>query len=276
MRATTLFAGESLTVYRFRCTFGPRDRPFAEVHRAHSISYVRRGSFGCRTLGRTYELVPGALMVGRPGQEYMATHEHHACGDECLSVKMSPDLAATLLPEESVWRLARVPPLAELVVAGELVQAAAEGRSGVSVEEAAMMLAARFAKVASPGEETSVKTTEADRRRAVEAALWLEENAAEPVGLKDVARQVALSPFHFLRIFKSIIGVTPHQYLVRLRLRRAAKLLAQGGMPVTEVALEAGFGDLSNFVRTFGRAAGVPPARFAKKPPGGKVNLSFS
>jgi AraC-like DNA-binding protein len=61
------------------------------------------------------------------------------------------------------------------------------------------------------------------------------------------------------------VGVTPHQYVLRVRLRRAAKLLARGGMAVTEVALECGFADLSNFVRTFRRAAGVPPARFSKR-----------
>jgi AraC-like DNA-binding protein len=58
--------------------------------------------------------------------------------------------------------------------------------------------------------------------------------------------------------------VTPHQYLLRCRLRRAAGLLADDGRPVTEVAYEAGFADLSNFVRSFRRAAGVSPRTFRK------------
>lgn len=262
MQATRLYAGDALSVHLYRCSSGPTDRPFAEVHARHSLSYVRRGSFGCRTLGGEHELVAGAVMVGQPGQEYTATHEHHACGDECLSIKMSAQLADTF--GKTVWDLARVPPLAGLMVAGELVQAAAEGRSDVGVDEAALMFAERCATVASPGKTIPSEPRKIDKRRAVEAALWLEENAAEPVGLEDVARQAALSSFHFLRNFKSVLGVTPHQYLVRLRLRHAASLLAQGGMSVTEVALEAGFADLSNFVRTFGRAAGVSPARFSK------------
>lgn len=271
MQATTLYAGEALSVYAFRCTAGPADKPFVEVHRAHSLSYVRRGSFGCRTLGAEHELVAGAVMVGRSGQEYMATHQHHACGDECLSIKLSHELAEHLFPEEP----ACVPPLAELMVAGELLQAAAEGRSDVAVEEAALVFAGKVASVASR-KRISSHASEADGRRAVEAALWLEENAAEPVGLEDDAREVHLSPFHFLRIFRSVTGVTPHQYLVRLRLRRAAKLLTERGMPVTEVALEVGFGDLSNFVRTFGRAAGVSPARFSKETARGSSRVRFS
>jgi AraC family transcriptional regulator len=56
--------------------------------------------------------------------------------------------------------------------------------------------------------------------------------------------------------------VTPHQYLIRSRLRHAARLLAHDTRPVTDVALDVGFADLSNFVRTFHRAAGVSPRRF--------------
>jgi AraC family transcriptional regulator len=59
-----------------------------------------------------------------------------------------------------------------------------------------------------------------------------------------------------------VLGVTPHQYLVRSRLRHAAGLLADSDRPVTDVALEVGFADLSNFVRTFHRAAGVSPRGF--------------
>jgi AraC-like DNA-binding protein len=63
-------------------------------------------------------------------------------------------------------------------------------------------------------------------------------------------------------MFAAVVGATPHQYLVRTRLRKAARLLADGDRSVTDVAGEVGFGDLSNFVRTFHRAAGVSPRRF--------------
>src|ERR1044071_5731327 len=136
MQATTLFESASLSVYDYRCTRGPRDRPFSEMHQRHSVSYVRSGSFGCRTLGRAWDFVAGAVMVGRPGQEYTATHEHHACGDECLSVKMSAELVDGFSKGKTLWEVARVPPLPELMVLGELAQAAAEGRTSVGVDEA--------------------------------------------------------------------------------------------------------------------------------------------
>jgi AraC family transcriptional regulator len=73
-----------------------------------------------------------------------------------------------------------------------------------------------------------------------------------------------LSAFHFLRLFARVLGVTPHQYLVRCRLRHAARLLADPARSVTDVAFDVGFADLSNFVRTFRRAAGVSPRTFRK------------
>lgn len=262
MHATALFEGESLSVYYYRCTSGPADRPFTEVHAAHSISYVRNGSFGYHTQGKLHELVAGAVLVGREGQEYTATHEHHGCGDECLSVKIAPALAETL--GDAAWGVASLPPLSELMVLGELAHAAADGRSDIGVDEAALLFAARAAAIAARKGATRETTSAKERRRIVEAALWIEANSAEPLDLERMARQAGLSPFHFLRMFGRVLGVTPHQYLVRTRLRRAARLLKEGGLPVTDVALEVGFADLSNFVRTFRRAAGVSPARFSK------------
>ena len=261
MQATTLFEGAALSVYSYRCSAGPADRPFAELHARHSLSYVRRGSFGCRTLGREHELVAGAVLVGRPGREYMATHEHHGCGDECLSVKLSPELADSF---GTLWNAACVPPLPELMVLGELAQAAAEGRSGVGVDEAALLFATRVADMVQPERKARVRTNARERRRAVEAALWLEARAAGPVRLEDAAREAGLSPFHFLRVFAKTVGVTPHQYVLRLRLREAARLLADSSRRITDVALDCGFADLSNFVRTFRRAAGVAPREFRK------------
>jgi AraC-like DNA-binding protein len=101
-----------------------------------------------------------------------------------------------------------------------------------------------------------------DRRRAVETALWIDAHSHRPIDLDDAAGQAGLSPFHFLRLFSRVLGVSPHQYLVRSRLRHAARRLAGDDSAITDIAYDVGFGDLSNFVRTFHRAAGVSPSRF--------------
>ena len=79
----------------FRCSAGPGDKPFAEQHHCHSISYVRKGSFGLHCRGKFFELVAGSVLIGHPGDEYICTHDH-VCGDECLSFFLSPELVEAI------------------------------------------------------------------------------------------------------------------------------------------------------------------------------------
>ena len=261
MAATPVFQRGPVTVADYRCTVAPGDAPFVERHGGYSLSYVRRGSFGYTSRGNSYELVAGSLLVGFPGDEFVCSHDH-AYGDECLTIELAPELVASIGDRPETWRSGALPPLPELLVLGELAQAAADGRSDVGLDEAGMALAARFVALVSDRDAAPPTASTRDRRRAVAAALWLDAHAHEPLALDDAAREVGLSPFHFLRLFAAALGVTPHQYLVRARLRRAARLLAEDERSITDVAYDVGFGDLSNFVRTFHRAAGVSPRRF--------------
>lgn len=262
MLTATLLRSGPTKVLDCRCTAGPRDRPFTEVHDSFSVSYVRRGSFGYHSRGRSFELVAGSVLIGCLGEEFVCTHDHHAGGDECLSFHLAPELVADLGDSPRAWRVGAIPPMAELAVLGELAQASAEGRSGLGLDEAGLRLAARFVEIVSGREHRRARGQARDRRRAVEAALWLDAHSHEELDLERTAATAGLSPFHFLRLFTAVLGVTPHQYLVRSRLRKAAHLLAEEERSITDIAFEVGFGDLSNFVRTFHRAAGVSPRGF--------------
>jgi AraC-like DNA-binding protein len=262
MTATTVLHTGAISVYDYRCSAGPHSKPFVEQHSTHSIAYVRKGSFGCTKRGTSFELVAGSLMIGHPGGEYVCSHDHHICGDECLSFSYSPELIDEIGGGTHAWETGCAPPLCELMVLGELAQAAACGRSDVGLDEVGHALAGRFVEVVSGRPQKPVQASARDRRRAVETALWIDAHSHQPIDLEDAAGEAGLSPFHFLRLFSSVLGVSPHQYLVRSRLRHAARLLADDGRAVTDIAYDVGFGDLSNFVRTFHRAAGVSPLKF--------------
>jgi AraC-like DNA-binding protein len=261
MNRTTLLARKRISVSDFRCTAEPGEKPFAEQYACHSISYVRKGSFGCHFRGRFHELVAGSILVGHPGDDYTCTHDH-ACGDECLSFFIDPELVEAIGDRADVWRIGSVPPLGELMVLGELAQTAADGNSDIGLDEVGHLFAGRFVDVVAGRAPKSMTAAMRDRRRAVETALWIDAHSHRPIDLEDAAAQAGISPFHFLRLFSNVLGVTPHQYLVRSRLRHAAKRLADDDSPITDIAYDVGFGDLSNFVRTFHRAAGASPLRF--------------
>ena len=258
--ATTLRRGP-LSVVDYRCTAGPSDEPFVERHESFAVSYVRKGSFGYRLRGQSFELVAGSVLVGYPGDEYICTHDH-AHGDECLSFHFTPDAAETFGDSHTIWRAGCVPPVPELMVLGELAQATAEQKTDLGLDEAGLLFAARFVEIVSGHKHRPRIDRGRDRRRAVEAALWIDANVDQAIDLDRVATEAGLSSFHFLRLFAGVLGVTPHQYLVRSRLRHAARLLVDDSRSITDVAIDVGFGDLSNFVRTFHRAAGVSPKVF--------------
>jgi len=272
LHARPLIAGEDLSVYDVHCSAGPGDAAPIEIHRSFVLAFVRSGSFGVRTERGAHQLVPGGFMLGAPGESYVCTHEH-AQGDSCLSFHLSPALVDDLGGDRSgTWHAGGLAPETELGMLAALGQAAAAGETDISLEEAALLLVERFLSRGRPTRQAWAPRP-ADRRRAVETALWMEASAAEPLRLGSLARRAGLSAFHFLRVFSRVLGVTPHQYLVSARLRRAARLLADPSRRVTEVAYEVGFGDLSNFVRTFRRASGVSPGRFGQLVRSGRRTL---
>jgi AraC-like DNA-binding protein len=262
MQVTEKARTASLAVYEYRCTAGPSDAPFNEIHREYSISIVRHGSFGYVSRGRLYELIPGSLLVGRVGDEYTCTHEHHACGDDCLSFNFSPALIEEVGDDRDAWRIGGVPPVPELMVMGELAQAVVDGRSTLRFDEVAYLLLARWLQVVKGSKSRGTKLKSHDRQRVIDIARWIEASSHEDIDLDRTAQAAGMSPYHLLRTFARVLGITPHQYLIRARLRHAARLLTDDGSTITQIAGAVGFADLSNFIRTFGKAAGMSPQQF--------------
>ena len=184
MAVTTTLHGGAVSVTDYRCTAVPGDKPFVELHGGFSVSYVRKGSFGYLLRGNSYDLVAGSIMIGYPGDEYMCTHEHVG-GDECLSFQLPPELVDSIGAGAEIWRTGGVPPLAELVVLGELAQSAAAGVTDVGLDEVGLLLAARFVDMVGDARRRSAKPTARERRRAVEAALWIDAHAHEPIDLAE-------------------------------------------------------------------------------------------
>jgi AraC-like DNA-binding protein len=83
--------------------------------------------------------------------------------------------------------------------------------------------------------------------------------------LASLAREAGLSPYHFLRIFKRLTGATPHQYVLRARLRKGAMRVAAEGAKVVDIALDCGFGDVSNFNHAFRAEFGVSPRVYRRQ-----------
>ena len=100
--------------------------------------------------------------------------------------------------------------------------------------------------------------------RLVRARDAIHARYAQPLSLERLAREAALSPFHFLRLFRRAFGETPHQYLTRVRIDAAKRLLLDD-VPVTDVCFEVGFQSVGSFSALFARKVGTPPTAFRRR-----------
>jgi len=98
-------------------------------------------------------------------------------------------------------------------------------------------------------------------RRAIEA---LEADLGRPPSLHQLAGQVGLSPSHFCTAFRQSAGLPPHQFLLRSRVARAKRLMADRRLSLTEVALQSGFAGPCQFATTFRRLEGMTPTAYRR------------
>ena len=157
------------------------------------------------------------------------------------------------------FRYARLPALRTFASLIARAGAGATGSIAVAWEELGVFLAARATVVdkGASGEARPPRNAVAHVSQAVRA---IARHPDEPWTLTRLARDARLSPYHFLRTFQAVTGVTPHQFILRTRLREAAARVVEGDTSVLDIALDCGFGDVSNFNRAFREEFGVSPS----------------
>ena len=93
------------------------------------------------------------------------------------------------------------------------------------------------------------------------AREYIKTHYAKNLTLKELAGVACLSPFYFQRLFLANAGISPHDFLIQFRIKKARKMLEQG-KSLAHAALDAGFADQSHFCRAFKRVTGVAPGRY--------------
>jgi AraC family transcriptional regulator len=142
------------------------------------------------------------------------------------------------------------------------LEAIGQGRIPLEIDETVAALATTVLSMASAHVAAPLWASARDERRIADVVRYMDEQANEPHTLGGLAGMVALSRFHFLRLFRQTIGVSPYQYLLTLRTRRAAIRLIESSEAVSAIAFEAGFADLSTFNRRFRRLFGMSPLAY--------------
>ncbi len=261
-----LAAGDGWSVHEVLCRAGPSDRPFEERHDGFSVSVVIEGSFTYRSDAGHGLLYPGALLLGNNGSCFECGHAH-GIGDRCISLNVREEqfseiAAAAAATSRFRFSAPSLPPSPRTLPVIAHMEALSCAPSSLRSEELALRIIERVIAAMTGDRQAPAAPTGRETRRVVEAIRLVEFDAARPFQLKEMAAVAGMSKYHFLRVFRRLTGVTPHRYLISARLRRAALALASSRRPVIAVALDAGFGDLSTFNKTFRAVFGRTPTQY--------------
>lgn len=230
------------------------------AHAGLELAWVREGTLVYR-LGATEVQVPvGGVLVVPEGVEHRTAL---GAGGSAESLHVGRDVVQRLEAELGLHAIYRglAPGVVHLGTPPATSLRRAVGPSG----EWASLVADGFLLNLLRRRLSDERLAELRDRRiaaAIERAL---DDAVEPVRVDDLLKVAGMSRFHFSREFKRRTGASPHQFLIDLRLKHAARLLERGAT-VTEAATRAGFTDLSRFGQQFRRRTGQTPRAFAQLP----------
>jgi AraC-like DNA-binding protein len=259
-----LAEGDGWTVEDMICTSGPGDRSFEEQHSQVAIAIVAAGTFQYRSTAGRELMTPGSLLLGNAGQCFECGHEH-GTGDRCISFgytaeyfeRLAADAGASRVDRH--FRAPRLPPVRDLSPVVAQACAGLIGFTDVSWEEVSVRLAAQVVQLAGGFAPDAAPAWPRAVARVTRTVRAIESQPSARLTLRSMAEEAGLSPYHFLRTFERLTGLTPHQYVLRARLRDAATRLAAEPARVIDIAFDCGFGDVSNFNRAFRAEFGVSP-----------------
>jgi len=270
MTPRTLACGDGWTVTDVICTSGPQDRAYGERHSEYVIALVLAGTFQYRSGLGCALMTPGSLLLGNHGLGFECGHEHGE-GDRCVSFLYTPEYFERLAADAGArggragFSLPRLPAVAALSSIAVRAGIGVTRSNDVAWQDLAVRLAVSAMRLASGAASDDRPLPANAEARVARTVRRIQRHPGAASGLDALARDAGLSPYHFLRTFERVTGVTPHQYLQRIRLREAATRLLAGRGKVIDVALDCGFGDVSNFNRAFRTEFGVSPRSFREK-----------
>jgi len=260
-----LASGSGWRVSDVVCHASPHDRPLEECHDAICIAAVMSGTFQYRSALGSAVLAPGTILLGNAGTCFECGHEH-GVGDRCLALHLTPhyvEAIAAAVPGARVeFTVPRLPPFPQLIPIIAAAESAREERDGAELEELAIRLTGAALSALAVGKGAGRAPSARDERRVSRTLRRIEAEPHERLALGELAREAAMSPYHFLRVFRQVVGMTPHQFVLHTRLHRAAVRLRLSDQGISAIAFEAGFNDLSTFNRRFRRLMGASPAAY--------------
>lgn len=247
-------------------------------HNFYEILYVLEGEYASMVETRTYHLHKGDFLLIDQNlmHKYQPTEDSGNASKRiilwispaCVRELSGQDVDLTECFRQDKSRAWHFPVYYEEMLRGYLLRMAMDGASqGVRrvMDRGYLTLLLAHLNMLC-GREESLLAGEhvAEHPLVHQVSSYVEKHVGESISLDDLAGQVHMSKYHFLRKFKELTGVTAHDFVMNKRLIKACELL-QEGAGITKAYQSTGFGDYSSFLRNFKDAFGISPGQYEKQ-----------
>ncbi len=262
----TLHQSDFYQIKDFKCHCEVCSITEPEYNKSFTVSFIRKGFFEYQTFRRNEEMHVGRLLISKPGYEHKTRH-----------IDNQPDIITIFefkknFFEETVldiygnklpWLLRNndihslmINTTSELEYYHQKIFQKINSKkyNSLEIDELVIGLLEKVMILLS-GAETpeniSDKLKQYHLGTIEKARDYILSHFKDNLSLQQLAEHCFVSPFHFSRIFKSMIKVSPHQYLTSVRLTHAKVLLTESNSPVSDIGYECGFNSPEHFVTTF-------------------------
>ena len=262
--------------YKCYCTICSLSEP--EYNNSFCVSFINQGFFEYKVFRRDYEMYVGRALLSKPGYEHQTRHiNNHPDITNIFEFKNSFfELMKEQYRSSAGWFLCNNDLHAlmhsysmdvDYLYRRILEKIQSKEFNGLQIDEMVVELQDKIFRTMSNENDFPLLTDKFKQlhlgtvERAVE---YIREHFNDQISLDQVSRHCYVSPFHFSRLFKSIVGVPPHKYLLGIRLQHARFLLTNSCRPVTEIAFESGFQSLEHFTTGYRQQFRLSPTQERK------------
>jgi AraC family transcriptional regulator len=273
-----LYRSDIVQVYDVCCRPHDFARGREECTGVNQIVFPRHGTFERETRGQRAIADRNQVLFFSAHEPYRIAHPA-GCGDDCTVFVFDPallwDAVQASDPAQAEaggvpFRFAQALSSPRVYLAQQALRAAAAlpEVDALALEEGALRLLDATLScayrdrglVASTLRPVRRTTHHAHQATAHDACLLLAQRFREPLSLTEIARAISSSPFHLARLFRQQVGLSVHQYRMRLRLREALVRIAEGEQNLARLARELGFNSHSHLSDSFRAAFGTSPS----------------
>ncbi|PWT70973.1 MAG: AraC family transcriptional regulator [Bacteroidetes bacterium] len=274
-----LHRSDSYRILNYKCYCDICSLSEPEYNNSFCVSFIRKGFFEYRVFRHQYEAHAGRLLISKPAYEHRARHIDDQ-PDVTTVFEFKPeffDLLKEQYRASAGWFLDNNDLHALLLTCSiesdwlhhhilEIVQS--KRKIGLQIDELVISLLHQIFSVMQPVDDLPLLNDQFKKYHLAtveQASEYIRSNFADDISLQSLARHCHVSPFHFSRIFKAALDISPHQFLLQTRLQQAKWLVTNSSKPVNDIAFECGFNSVEHFVTAYRQQFQISPTNHRRQ-----------